>query len=515
LSPNGIRARSRVKQIRRLQKPRPGSRGSTSATGTRTGTRDRIRDGGRSWIRTAAAIVCILAAAAAGAASGSPLGIDGRRASGAVVLTLGAHEHAARLARSPMLSELAGVTGVLDARSIAALAAGAGDPLPIPASAERVGTIVLERGARTARRAIVMLDDARVAIVDTNDPDRDPIRAAPVRIADLGALGIDTIRLTAQVPEDIRAWIDADRWTGPTRPSPVQIVGVTHRVRLGREIEPRRRRPEPPRIRIRLPERDAPAPERATGLLIWISDTPSGRIPEPIARGCDALGLVALGLDHCGDALPHADRAQLVLDALASVSSALTLDRGRVYIAGFSGGARLASMMQLAFPDIFAGALAIGGLATHDDAPTGAGRTGWGEDLAAPSRHARELLASRRLGVIAGSVDFALPEVRDRAAALDDDPIRVRLEIVEGLAHAIPAGTACAHLLAWIDDGAADARRERARRARVLLDRVVSTYAPDPADDPRGRRLLIEVTTIAPWSDPAWDAAALLGFERD
>lgn len=489
MSLNGIRSRGRVKRFPRRPGRREGSR--IHPRPTRFGL--------------AATLAIVLLAPFAPA---SPLEFGGRRASSAVVLTLDAHPDAAAFAGSPMLRELAGIAGVLDPRSLASLNHSAGIPLPIPEGAERVATIVLSRAGHSEPRPVLRIDDARLAILDPEDP----TRAAPIRIDDMGALGIDTIRLTSNERPDPRDRIDADRWIGPTRASPIQLVGVTHRVRLGRGIAPRSPRPEPPRIRITLPD---PGHAATPGALIWVSETPSGRVPEPIARACDQLGLVAIGVDHCGDTVGDADRAQRVLDALASVRSSLTIDAGRVYIAGFSGGARIASMMQLAFPDVFAGALAIGGLASHHDAPTGHEDAAWEATLATPTREARETLGTRRLGAVCGSVDFALPEMRSRASEMRSDGIGVRLEIVGGLAHAIPGGGVCAKMLDWIDDGAEEARRQRAQRARELLERVEATYAPDPAEDPRGRRLLVEITTLAPWSDPAWQAAAWLGFQRE
>ena len=455
----------------------------------------------------AAGVAVALLAAHTPAAS--PLEIDGRRAATGVFLAPGTDPDNADLAGSLMLAELVGIAGELDARDLARLGSRSGNPLTIPDHGARAGTLVLARGATVARRPIVALDDGRLAIVDPTDP----ARGAPIRLDMLARLGIDTTRLSPTDRVPLREALAGDRWIGPTRPSPIQLRGVTHRVRLGRAVAPLTKTLDPPEIRVRLP-RDHD-PDDPTGVLVWVSDTASGALPAQLERPCDRLGLVAIGVDHAGHDAPRVDRIQRVLDALASVRTIARIDPDRVYIAGFSGGAAIASMAQLALPELFRGALAISGLASHHDAPTGEPGLAWDADLTEPTPGARDLLGARRIGALAGSVDRALPEMRARIRLLRADGIACRLEVIGGLAHAIPSGGACGRMLAWIDKRARDDTRGRAERARGLLERVERMYAPDPASDPRGRRVLVEVTAIAPWSEPAWRAAEMLGFRRE
>ena len=325
----------------------------------------------------AAGVAVALLAAHTPAAS--PLEIDGRRAATGVFLAPGADPDNADLAGSPMLAELVGIAGELDARDLARLGSASGNPLTIPDHGARAGTLVLARGATVARRPIVALDDGRLAIVDPTDP----ARGAPIRLDMLARLGIDTTRLSPTDPVPLREALAGDRWIGPTRPSPIQLRGVTHRVRLGRAVAPLTKTLDPPEIRVRLP-RDHD-PDDPTGVLVWVSDTASGALPAQLERPCDRLGLVAIGVDHAGDDAPRADRIQRVLDALASVRTIARIDPDRVYIAGFSGGAAIASMAQLALPELFRGALAISGLASHHDAPTGEPGLAWDADLTEPT----------------------------------------------------------------------------------------------------------------------------------
>jgi polyhydroxybutyrate depolymerase len=62
----------------------------------------------------------------------------------------------------------------------------------------------------------------------------------------------------------------------------------------------------------------------------------------------------------------QADDVQYVIDALEDAALRVPLDRSRVYVSGFSGGARLASAFASAHPGRLAAAGAVGGLRAPD-----------------------------------------------------------------------------------------------------------------------------------------------------
>ena len=88
-------------------------------------------------------------------------------------------------------------------------------------------------------------------------------------------------------------------------------------------------------------------------------------------------------------------RLPLALLAYENVRARFPLDARRVYVAGFSGGARVAEMAELAYPDVFHGALLTRGADPIDgrDGMLPASRRA---DAAAPAREDRARDRRRR-----------------------------------------------------------------------------------------------------------------------
>jgi len=101
-------------------------------------------------------------------------------------------------------------------------------------------------------------------------------------------------------------------------------------------------------------------PDRPAGLVVWIDPTDRGAPPAVLHDVCDELNLVAVGAANSGNGRPFVDRMQLALDAAATAQARFHIHPDRVYLVGFSGGGRIASMMLACFPDLFAGAVPIG-----------------------------------------------------------------------------------------------------------------------------------------------------------
>jgi predicted esterase len=56
------------------------------------------------------------------------------------------------------------------------------------------------------------------------------------------------------------------------------------------------------------------------------------------------------------------DRFRLALDATCNMCRTYRIDRRRIFIGGFSGGARIASMLGVAYGDVFTGTLCVCGV---------------------------------------------------------------------------------------------------------------------------------------------------------
>lgn len=218
-----------------------------------------------------------------------------------------------------------------------------------------------------------------------------------------------------------------------------------------------------------------PSAPRADGrhaLLVWIS--PHDRMPAPHAwqDALDRHGMILVSARRSGNDQGTLERRlPLALHAAHNVMQAYPVDPDRVYVGGFSGGARAALRLAVGFPEVFRGAL------------LGAGSDVLGGEAMSPPPRAQleRLQAHGRLVWVTGARD--LPnrrmEAQSRASfaahcvqSLDSVPMS-RLE------HAPPDRRHFARALDALDAddaGAASAAKNVAiERCRATLDATVAT----------------------------------------
>ncbi len=261
-------------------------------------------------------------------------------------------------------------------------------------------------------------------------------------------------------------------------------------------------------FRVRLPKNYDPA--NAAGVLVWISPSHDGRIPTIFEPICDELGLIALGIDNNGNDRPITDRLQNHLDSIETLAQHALIDRRRVYLTGMSGGGRCSGILQLCFPDLFAGAVPIVGLDTYHNAPTGTPGQYWPKRCGKPNGPNMKLLRERRIRSITGSADFNEPEMTLRTKLLQADGITAQIDVIEGMAHTLPSAEQFNAAIRWVDEPRREAIKTDHKTAQDLLE---ETQGRDPSL-PAVRRQLIEVMELLPYSSEAWQAAARLGYER-
>ncbi len=106
-----------------------------------------------------------------------------------------------------------------------------------------------------------------------------------------------------------------------------------------------------------------PAPREFSGEaigLVWVSAGKSGAPPANWASVLDRYDVHWIGANAAGNQRSPPDRINLALDAAQHLRGLLGHTRARVFVGGFSGGARIASEAALLYPDIFSGALLAG-----------------------------------------------------------------------------------------------------------------------------------------------------------
>ena len=98
-------------------------------------------------------------------------------------------------------------------------------------------------------------------------------------------------------------------------------------------------------------------PAKPAGLLVYISPTRSGAMPKEWRTVMDEHNMIWIGADQSGNRSKVPRRVLLSLLGVELVEQDYAVDESRIYLSGFSGGARVASMAVIDNADIFTGGL--------------------------------------------------------------------------------------------------------------------------------------------------------------
>lgn len=102
-------------------------------------------------------------------------------------------------------------------------------------------------------------------------------------------------------------------------------------------------------------------PAEGYGLLVWVSPLDEAGMPPGWPATLEERGVIFVTAERSGNyTSPLGRRIPLALTAAANVVRNYAIDPDRIWIAGFSGGARIAERMALAYPDVFSGAILDG-----------------------------------------------------------------------------------------------------------------------------------------------------------
>lgn len=101
--------------------------------------------------------------------------------------------------------------------------------------------------------------------------------------------------------------------------------------------------------------------EEQFGTLIFVSPSDSGLPSKQWIGVLERRNLIYVAADDFGNSKPAAQRVLAALMGLALVQRDYHVDPKRIYIAGMSGGGRIASRTITKFPQLFSGALYIVG----------------------------------------------------------------------------------------------------------------------------------------------------------
>lgn len=99
-------------------------------------------------------------------------------------------------------------------------------------------------------------------------------------------------------------------------------------------------------------------PDVPHGLLVWVSPSPIGGASRPdLLRELALRRLIWVGANDAGNERPRWVRFALALDAAHNLAKHYRIDPERIYIAGYSGGGRISSVLSVVYPEVFRGGL--------------------------------------------------------------------------------------------------------------------------------------------------------------
>jgi predicted esterase len=225
----------------------------------------------------------------------------------------------------------------------------------------------------------------------------------------------------------------------------------------------------------------ARTPEAGYALLVFIPPWREARLPPGWQEALERYDTVFVSAADSGnDADVLGRRAPLALVAAANLRRRLPIDATRVYIGGFSGGARVALRLALAYPDIFRGALLNAGSDPLDAAP--------------PSPPSQALLRAFQLGSRIVYVTGAEDSMHLRMDAASQESLRhfcqfdYHAEITPRAAHEVAGAVALGAALRELGRHATAAADRQERCNASLAKQVDAQLGQVSALSDRGRR---------------------------
>lgn len=194
-------------------------------------------------------------------------------------------------------------------------------------------------------------------------------------------------------------------------------------------------------------------------LFVSAGDSPAGW--SQLGSVCKQQGILFASPYDAGNNTPMPRRVRIILDVLDEIRREYPIDPDRTYLAGFSGGGRVACAIGFALPELFGGVMPICA----------------GGEMRQESWLRHRAIDRLSLGFVTGTGDFNLGEVsRFCGPMLDEIGIRTKVTVVPNLGHGIPDAKALGSVIEWLDQGVA-ARRllaEKRPASRINADQAPS-----------------------------------------
>ena len=178
--------------------------------------------------------------------------------------------------------------------------------------------------------------------------------------------------------------------------------------------------------------------DEPAGVLVFISPSDSGSPHRGWSGVMDERNLIWIGANRSGNRVFVPRRVLLSVLALAAIQTDYVLDEERVYIAGFSGGGKVASMVSTEYANTFKGGVFICGVEFWDvDRP-----------------RLFDSIKSNRYVFLSGEHDHALePTKRTYRAYRDAGVPAIKLLNVRNMGHEYPPRRELGRAIEFLDLG--------------------------------------------------------------
>tara|TARA_R110002096_G_scaffold123315_11_gene266899 strand:- start:1486 stop:2304 length:819 start_codon:yes stop_codon:yes gene_type:complete len=190
------------------------------------------------------------------------------------------------------------------------------------------------------------------------------------------------------------------------------------------------------------------------GLFIWISAGNSPKIPKEWEKVMAEHGLIFIGAQNSGNKRDIFDRVRLAIDANHNVRQRYQIDGRRVYVSGFSGGSRVASMVGVSWGDMFSGTICCMGVNFYTDITAPDGKV-YGLNYLPSEQLLPIVKQACRYSLVTAEKDFNLANTRGvyENGFVKEGFKNVQILEVPGLGHKIPPADWLDKAIRFVDEG--------------------------------------------------------------
>jgi len=147
------------------------------------------------------------------------------------------------------------------------------------------------------------------------------------------------------------------------------------------------------------------------GLLVYVNAGDDPGLPGEYEPILEKHKLIAVAAYKSGNGRNVFDRFRMAIDANIGLQARFNIDPKRVYVSGFSGGGRVASMLSLAYADIFSGGIPLCGVNFYKDIPSTPGRM-WQRNFIPVDEAIKIAKSTGRFVLVTGEKDMNLENTR-------------------------------------------------------------------------------------------------------